>query len=113
MPYIDIRVSKQVDAQTKNVLQKEIAANMTIIPGKTASNTVICIFDSCSMYVDYEADERAFIDVRLFQSSPEESKFKFSEKLFTLFEEILKIPPNKVTINFIELPNWASNGSYK
>ena len=113
MPHLNIVVSKTVSAQTKNELQLEIGNIMEIIPGKTIANTVITIADGCSMYKNSGQIDGAFIDVRLFKSSPEESKKAFSEALFAIMEKVLKIPPESVQMNFIELPNWASGGNYR
>jgi len=113
MPHLDIRVSKMLDAEKKHELQKEIGSVMRLIPGKTISNTVISITDRCSMFNDGEAIEGAFVDVRLYKESPGDSKKAFSEKLFAILETKLGIPPDRVQMNFIELPNWASSGSYK
>ena len=113
MPHVDIRVSKPVDAQTRDALQKEIGGSMPLIPGKTISNTIITINDNYSMYKGGQPIEGAFMDIRLLNASPEESKKEFSEKIFALFESILKIPPENVQLNFVELPNWASGGVYR
>ena len=112
MPHINIRVSKPLDTETKNKLQTEIANSMELIPGKTASNTFICISDSCSMYRDTQPIDAVFVDVRLYKNSPPESKKHFAERLFSIFEDTLKIPPSNVQINFVELPDWASGGNY-
>ena len=113
MPHMNICISKPVDKQTKNTLQTEIGNIMSTIPGKNISNTLFCICDCCVMYKDGQQLEGVFTDVRLFKNSPDESKKEFSMKLFEIYEKVLGIPPSNVQINFIEMPNWASNGSYK
>lgn len=112
MPYIDIRVSKKVEEQTRDALQRDIAGSMELIPGKTAANTVICISDGYSIYKNTQPMEAAFIDVRLYKNSPAESKKAFTERIFNIIEATLHIPPSNVQINFVELPDWASNGNY-
>ena len=112
MPYIAISTSKPVDMQTRNTLQTEIANIMDIIPGKNPSNTVINISDSCSFYNDKQPVEAVFVDIRLYKESPEESKKAFAERMFIVLEATLQIPPSKVSMNFTEQPNWASNGNY-
>ena len=110
MPYIDIRVSKPVDAATKNELQMEIAEIMELIPGKNAENTTICISDNHSIYRNRQSIEAIFADVRLYKESPTESKRIFAEHLFCIFENRLGIPASHIQMNFVELPCWASNG---
>ena len=112
MPHIDIRLSKPCDAQTRDALQKEIAGNMELIPGKTAANTLICISDGYSMYRDYTPLSAAFVDIRLYKESPAESKAAFAKKMFEILERVLGIPPTQVQMNFIEMPCWASGGNY-
>jgi len=111
MPYIDIRISKPVDVTKKNKLQSEIAGIMEIIPGKNAGNTTICISDNHTIYRDTKPIEAAFIDIRLYKESPTESKSLFAERLFSIMNTELGIPPSHVQMNFVELPCWASNGN--
>ena len=113
MPHIDIRVSKSLCANEKNELQLAVGNIMETIPSKTIANTVIVITSDCSMYKNGEPLEGVFVDVRLFKESPEDAKTMFAMKLFNIFESMLKIPPDNVQINFIELPNWASGGVYR
>jgi len=112
MPHINISISKPVDIETRDILQNEIAEIMETIPGKNAANTLICISDSCTMYRDKQLIEAVYIDVRLYKESPDESKKEFAEKLFSIFNDVLKIPQSNVQINFVELPCWASNGNF-
>ena len=112
MPHINIFASKAIDAQTKNKLQLEIANSMEIIPGKTPSNTLICISDNFTMYRDTQAIEAVFLEIRLYKNSPEESKKKFAEHIFNIMDTVLKVPASNVQINFIELPEWAAGGNY-
>lgn len=113
MPHVDVRVAKKLSAQDKDKLQLKIGNSMSLLPEKTISNTMIVITDGCSIYKNGSPLGGAFIDVRLYKASPEESKKAFSEKLFEILESELEIPPDKTQINFIELPNWASGGAYR
>ena len=110
MPFIEIRVSKPVDEATKEKLQAEIVAIMETIPGKNASNTTICICDTYTIYKEHELIEAAFIDIRLYKESPEDSKKDFVGKMFSIIDNVLSIPPDRVQMNFFEQPCWAANG---
>ena len=112
MPQVNINVSKPLNNDIKNKLQLEIGNIMEIIPGKNIGNTIICITDCCSVYKNGEAVEGAFIEVRLYKASPEESKKEFAEKMFAIFKDVLGIQPEFIYMNYLELPNWAANGSY-
>jgi len=111
MPYIDIRISKPVSITQKEKLQSEIAGIMELIPGKNAGNTTICITDNQTIYRDTKPIEAAFVDIRLYKESPFDSKSVFAGKLFSIIENDLGIPPSNVSMNFLEMPCWASNGN--
>ena len=113
MPHLDIRLSMPANAEKTGDLAAKIGAVMETIPGKTISNTVISISGGYSMYKDGRPLSGAFVDVRLYKASPEESKKDFSGKIFSIMESVLGIPPENVQMNFIELPSWASGGDYR
>jgi len=110
MPFISIRVSKNLDDTNKNELQSKIVDIMELIPGKNADNTTICISDEYSIYNKKAPVEVAFIEVRLYKESPLDSKRTFAEHLFGIVENTINIPPSNVHINFLEFENWAANG---
>ena len=112
MPQVNISVAQKIDDKTKNELQLEIAGNMAILPGKSIDNTTICILDGCSMFRYGKPYDGAFADIRLYKASPEESKREFASKLFSIMQTILKIDPEHVNINFVEMSAWASGGKY-
>lgn len=112
MPFITINVAKPVDASLKNALQLEIGGIMETIPGKNIGNTVFCINDNLTMFKNGQPYVGIFTEVRLFKVSPEESKKAFAEKLYPIFEKIVGIAPAYVSINFVEMEHWASNGGY-
>ena len=112
MPYLDIRSSKPIDGPTRNTLQLEIGKIMDIIPGKNVSNTTICFADNYSMYKETKAFEAVFVDIRLYKSSPEDSKKEFAKQLTEVLKEISEIPPANIQMNFVELPAWSVNGDY-
>ena len=113
MPFLNIRLSKKIDEGTRNVLQQEIGKIMPTIPGKSASNTLISFSDNYEMYNDAVKVEAVFVDIRLYKNSPEESKKEFAAQLTKIFEDVIKVEPGRVHMNFFEMQNWAVNGEYK
>ena len=112
MPQINITVAKRIDEKKKDEFQLELGRNMEILPGKNIENTAICICDGCAMFKNGKPIDGAFVDIRLFKNSPEESKKAFAEKLFSIFKTILNIESGYIYMNFIELQHWASGGNY-
>ena len=48
-----------------------------------------------------------FVDVRLYRESPQDSKREFTQKLSTIFEEVLGLPKERLQVNFLELSDWG------
>ena len=113
MPQVNIITSRKLDDKTKDTLQREIGAAMPLLPGKTIDNTFIAICDSCSIFNAGAPADAAFVDVRLFKASPEDSKKEFAKKIFEIFKSVANIEPGQIYMNFIELEHWASGGDYR
>jgi phenylpyruvate tautomerase PptA (4-oxalocrotonate tautomerase family) len=112
MPFINITTSRTIDTDTKNFIQLEVGKLMPILPGKTIDNTLLCINDCCSMFMGGKPNDGFFVDIRLFKSSPEESKKEFAAKLYNLLKTTLGIKDEDCTyMNFVELSTWSSNGN--
>jgi len=113
MPQVNITTSRKLDAAAKNDLQLEIGAAMPLLPGKNIGNTIISINDGVPMFRDGRPADAAFIDVRLYKASPEDSKSDFAKKMFAILNVTANIEPGQIYMNFIELEHWASNGEYR
>ncbi|MCL2664445.1 MAG: phenylpyruvate tautomerase MIF-related protein [Defluviitaleaceae bacterium] len=111
MPYIDIKVSAVVGAEKKDGLQKKIGEAISLLPGKTIDNTMLCITDDCSLFMRGKPLEGAFVEIRLYKASPADNKKAFAEKLFKLLEESLGIAPGNIYLNYLEMPDWGANGT--
>jgi len=112
MPQLNISIGKAVTKEQLEKLQLAIGGIMPLIPGKNIDNTVISVNSGLDMYKGGARWEGAFVDVRLYKSSPEEAKEEFYKKLCEVFAEVLSINASHVQANFIELPKWAAGGRY-
>jgi phenylpyruvate tautomerase PptA (4-oxalocrotonate tautomerase family) len=113
MPQVNITVSQTLSAEKRDQLQLAVGDSIGLIPGKTIDNTITCIQDGCSLFKGGKPLDGAFVDIRLFKASPEESKKAFAEKLFVILKDVLGIDPAGVYVNYIELEHWASRGTYQ
>ena len=113
MPQVNITLARKLDDATKEKLQLEIGNSMSILPTKNIDNTHICILDGCSLYKSGAPSDGAFVEIRLFKPSPEESKKEFTLKMFSILEDLLGIAPGVVYMNFLEFEHWALNGEYR
>ena len=112
MPYINITAAKKLDGCTKSELYQKIAELMPVLPGKNIDNTLLSITDGVCFYMSGKPNDGVFVSVQLFKKSPEESKKEFSQKVYSVLKDVLKIDEGCVYMNFSEFENWASGGNY-
>ncbi|MCL1859528.1 MAG: hypothetical protein FWF92_09905 [Oscillospiraceae bacterium] len=112
MPFVNITTAKKLDDETKFKLYSKIGEIMPVLPGKNTDNTLLCINDGVSMFMNGKPNDGIFVSVQVYKKSPEDSKKEFSEKIYSALKEILKTDGGCVYMNFIEFENWAANGNY-
>ncbi len=110
MPFINVHISKSLDASQKAELYNMIASRMPILPTKTRDNTMIEISAGRDMYMGGEPRELIFVDMRVFKPSPEAAKREFIAALAAEFERLLGIPAGNQYYNIIELDTWGAQG---
>lgn len=112
MPFINLHVGKPLSAEKKAELAAAIAANVSLIPGKTVDNTMIEISEDCTMFMGGEQRELLFMDMRVYLPAPKEAKNALVKALTAEFEQRLGIPGNRQYYNIIELDGWGSRGDF-
>ena len=113
MPFVHVRTSRPLDGDARDKLQKEIGALISILPGKTIDNCMTQLSGGEHLYMSgAELRDGAFVEVRLFGPSPAEAKKELALRLFALLEKDFGIAPGQTYMNYIEMDEWASRGSY-
>lgn len=110
MPYININASTPMTQEQMRSLREAIAELMPLLPTKTRDNTMIQIQPDCFIQIGDPDQPCAFVDIRLFGSSPEKDKELFVHSLCKLLEEQLGIPQSRIYMNIAELYRWVANG---
>jgi len=111
MPFININIAKQLSAEKKDALQQAVTAAITLIPTKLPEQTTVCVRDGCAMYKNGAPLDGGLAEVRLFKSSPADAKRAYTQKLFSIFDEIAGIPKSGLTVNVFEFDQWGSGGT--
>ena len=113
MPFVSITTAKKLDDNAKAELNSKIGGIMPVLPGKNIDNTLLCINDGVSMFKSGKVNDGVFVSVQVYKKSPEDSKKEFSQKIYELLKDVLKLEQNScVYMNFTEFENWASGGNY-
>ena len=112
MPFVRVTTAKKLDDNMKSELYSKIGGIMSVLPGKNIDNTLLCVNDGVSMFMNGELNNGVFVSVQVYKKSPEDSKKEFSEKIYAILKEILGADIGCVYMNFTEYENWAANGNY-
>lgn len=111
MPYINIRLSKEITAEQKEQIKARMGKIITLIPGKTEEVTMVDISGGHSLYMGGKAlDNGAFVDIRLKGKADIKGKEDFTEALFKSLKELLGSKEEDVYVNITEFENWGSKG---
>ncbi len=113
MPYVHVNVSKEMNAAELEALRDAIAGKMSLIPGKTRTNTMIHISAGEAVTMGDDGEPAIFMEARLYKEAPVEAKQAFAKAITDIFVDQLGVPANRVYMNIIELDHWASGGNYR
>ncbi len=113
MPYINLHTNKQLTPEKKEALQTQLGDLISILPSKTAEQTLIKISDECDMYRRGFNDGLCMIEIYLYQMQPFSCKADLTKAIVTLMEKDYDIPAANLYIKFDEMPVWGVNGALK
>jgi phenylpyruvate tautomerase PptA (4-oxalocrotonate tautomerase family) len=113
MPYISLKLSKDVNKQQKEQIKARIGEIVTLLPGKTEAVTMVDISGGHSIYLGGKALENGgFVEIRLLGNAAEfNHKKAVTEAIFDALEKVLGTPKNKVYLNILEFSNWGAGGT--
>ena len=113
MPFIDVRISKPVHAEQKELFKTLLGETIDVIPNKSESVLMIDIADDRELYFRGERLENgAYAKVNLHMEAPQEAKAALIERMFEIFSESFGFKKEDVFISVAEFPNWGANGMW-
>lgn len=113
MPYIQARIGKELTQTQITEVYSILTDHIQLLPGKTIHNAMVEVCPGCRLFIDGRQDELAFIDVRLFGCAPVSAKEAYTNAVCCDLENKLKISPQKVYLNYLELSGWGVGGQFK
>lgn len=112
MPFINVEVNVKLSEQNKNTLKSQLGEAITILPGKSESWLMIGIKDECTLYFKGDNSSKlAFIEVKSLGKCQKSVYDKFTEKISSIFNEVLDICLDNIYIKYEETEYWGWNGS--
>jgi phenylpyruvate tautomerase PptA (4-oxalocrotonate tautomerase family) len=112
MPLISLKTSVEVPENKREALLSELSKIVADSTGKP-EQYVMAIIETADFMMGGHPSMAAFADIRGIGGINRETNAKISEKLCVLLENRLSISPQRVYINFTDIPasNWGCNGS--
>lgn len=113
MPYVQIRTSKQLTQEEKELLKQAEGKHITLLPNKTEKITMVEIIDQCDLYLDGTKEhENVYIHVGV--NAPIENQYleNHSRALMTTIKELLNIDYSQIYITYQVYSPWHSGGKF-
>lgn len=108
MPFIDVRLSCDLDGAREEALKTELGKAIALIPGKSEGSLMIQFTDNCRLWFGGRQEGPiAFVNVMVYGSSAPEDYRKFKDHVIPVLEE--KLGVKQVYLKFEEVPNWFWN----
>lgn len=108
MPYINIKVNKELTKEKELKIKEKLGEAITII-GKNESWLMIEFTDNSKLYFKGTDAPCAYIEVKLFGSS--NSYNEFTKVITNYISNELNIPLDNIYISYFETTNWGYNGN--
>ncbi|MBF0209232.1 MAG: hypothetical protein HQK53_20430 [Oligoflexia bacterium] len=112
MPYIEVKVTKELDDPTRSKLKDELGKIICNIPGKSEAVTMIGLLGSIDLYKGGKRlTDGAYIEVKTYTETARIHKEKVNKEIFKLLNNLLSIPAANVYITFYDHKEWGYDGN--
>lgn len=111
MPFINSKVSVELNNEKKEELKAALGQIIKTIPGKSEAWLMAGFEDNCSLYFKGDnSSPSAFIEVKIFGSASSDVYNQMTAKLCDLYNSSLSIPKDRIYVKYEEVKNWGWNG---
>jgi phenylpyruvate tautomerase len=112
MPLLRLEVSAQVPQGRRETLLRAASKIMADVTGKPEAYVMVTL-SVCSSTMGGQVTPVAFADVRGIGGMSKSTNVTLSKSLCDLLQKELGIPPDKVYLNFTDVPatNWGWKGN--
>lgn len=111
MPFIDVKVSNQLNDTQIDAIKTRLGKAISLIPGKSESWLMVNITDKCHLYFKGTNDNpTSFTDVSIFGSASRSDCEKLTSEICNILYEEAKISFDCSYVKFQFIENWGYNG---
>ena len=112
MPFIDSKVTVELNEDEREYLKTELGKIVEEIPGKSEKFLMLGFQDKYPLYFKgKKLDYGAFVEVKLFGAVAEDYLKQVTSEICNLYSKKLNIPSKSIYVKFEEVDNWGWNGN--
>ena len=112
MPFINTKINTKLTKSQKDTIKSKLGQAITTLPGKSESWLMVGFEDDMTLYFK-GSDEGtiAFVDVSIYGKASPSALNALTEKICSIYSEVLNMDPSKIYVKYQEVENWGWNGS--
>lgn len=112
MPFINSKISCQVNSEKQEILKTALGQIIATVPGKSETFLMVGFEDNYDLYFGgNKLDKGAFVEVKIFGSTSDDVLSKLTKQICDLYEKELGIAPDKLYVTYDFVNHWGWNGS--
>ena len=111
MPLLQLETTVALSDEKKKALLASLSKIVAGTIGKP-EQYVMVVVGPASMLMSGKPGDAAFVDIRSIGGLSDDVNRQLSQKVGSLLSESLGVPPDRIYLNFIDVPagNWGWNG---
>lgn len=111
MPFITVKTNQEINKEEELKIKSGLGKAINFVPGKSEESLMVMFEDKSPIYLRGNGDKPiAFLDVAVFGNENHQGYQEFSLYTTKLINEVLKIEPNDIFIDYRDIPVFGVGG---
>ena len=111
MPYLEIKTSRKLDEETKDLMAADLAAAIEMVPGKIGAGFELCFTDGADLRMGTRKLENgAYLSLAYFLPITDECLDALNAEFFRIVRERLQVKDEDMYITYREVTDWGVHG---
>lgn len=110
MPFIQTRTNVSISKEKELKIKEEFENSITIL-GKNVNWLMLEFVGDCNMYFGGQEKNVAYVDIRLYGGTSDESYDRMTEEVTNVLSSELDILPDNIYVSYSEYSTWGWNGN--
>lgn len=111
MPFITIRTNQKIEQEQQEKIKAGLGKAISFVPGKSEESLMVMFEDKSPIYLRGDGSRpMAFLDVAVYGNESHQGYQEFSLYTTKLINEVLKIDPRDIFIDYRDIPAFGVGG---